>query len=64
MFGKHIEFEFDEEDVDATMTTMTEDPYVHHAPTLTGGIGYSEVCIFCKNHYIGKMPKAMKITDI
>ena len=30
IFDKHIEFEFDKEDVDATMTTMTEDPYVHH----------------------------------
>jgi len=34
IFDKHLEFEFDEEDVDATMTTMTEDPYVHHVPTL------------------------------
>ena len=36
IFDKHIEFEFDREDVDATMTTMTEDPYAHHVPTLTG----------------------------
>jgi hypothetical protein len=28
IFDKHIEFEFDKQDVDATMTTMTEDPYV------------------------------------
>ena len=34
IFDKHIEFEFDKEDVDATMTTMIEDPYVHHFPTL------------------------------
>lgn len=34
IFNKHIEFEFDKEDVDAAMTTMTEDPYVHHVPTL------------------------------
>ena len=27
IFDKHIEFEFDKEDVDATMTTMTEDPF-------------------------------------
>jgi hypothetical protein len=37
IFDKHLEFEFDKEDVDATMTTMTEDPYVHNVPTLTGG---------------------------
>ncbi len=64
VFDKHIEFEFDKEDVDATMTIMTEDPYVHHVPTLAGGIGYSEVYSFYKNHFIGKMPKDMKITNI
>jgi carboxymethylenebutenolidase len=64
IFDKHIEFEFDREDVDATMTTMTEDPYVHHVPTLTGGRGYDGVYNFYKNHFIGKMPKDLKITNI
>jgi carboxymethylenebutenolidase len=26
-------------DVDATMATMTPDPYVNHVPTMTGGSG-------------------------
>lgn len=64
IFDKHLEFEFDKEDVDATMTTMTEDPYVHHVPTLTGGRGYKEVYNFYKNHFVGKMPKDLKITNI
>ncbi len=64
VFDKHIEFEFDKEDVDATMTTMTKDPYVHHVPTVTGGMGYNGVYNFYKNHFIGKMPKDMKITNI
>jgi len=64
IFDKHIEFEFDEEDVDATMTTMTEDPYVHHVPTLAGGVGYAGVYKFYKNHFVGKMPKDWKITNI
>jgi carboxymethylenebutenolidase len=64
IFDKHIEFEFDKEDVDATMTTMTEDPYVHHVPTLTGGSGYKGVYDFYKNHFIGKMPKDLKITNV
>lgn len=64
IFDKRLEFEFDKEDVDATMTTMTDDPYVHHVPTLTGGIGYSGVYDFYKNHFIGKMPKDMKITNV
>jgi carboxymethylenebutenolidase len=64
VFDKHLEFEFDKEDVDATMTTMTEDPYVHHVPTLTGGRGYHGVYNFYKKHFIGKMPKDFKVTKI
>lgn len=64
VFDKHIEYEFEKEDLDATMTTMIKDPYVHHVPTLTGGMGYSEVYEFYKNHFIGKMPKDIKINPI
>src|SRR5215831_5492268 len=64
IFDKHLEFEFDKKDVDATMTTMTEDPYVHCVPTLTGGVGYNGVYDFYKNHFIGKMPKDLKVTKV
>jgi len=64
IFDKHIEFEFDKEDVDATMTTMTEDPYVHHIPTLAGGVGYNGVYNFYTNHFVGKMPKDWKIINV
>jgi carboxymethylenebutenolidase len=64
IFDKHLEFEFDKEDVDATMTTMTEDPYVHNVPTLMGGRDYDGVYSFYKNHFIGKMPKDFKVTKI
>ena len=64
IFDKHIEFEFDKEDVDATMTTMTEDPYVHHIPTLAGRVGYNGVYNFYTNHFVGKMPKDWKITNV
>jgi carboxymethylenebutenolidase len=46
------------------MTTMTENPYVHHVPTLTGGRDYDGVYNFYKNHFIGKMPKDFKVTKI
>ena len=48
IFDKHIEYEFDKEDVEATMTTMTDEPYVHHVPTLAGGFGYDEYIAFTK----------------
>jgi carboxymethylenebutenolidase len=43
---------------------MTEDPYVQHVPTLVGGVGYNGVYNFYKNHFIGKMPKDWKITNV
>jgi carboxymethylenebutenolidase len=46
------------------MTTMTEDPYVHYIPTLTDGSGFEGVYNFYKNHFIGNMPKDIKITNI
>ncbi len=64
VFDKHIEYEFENEDLEATMTTMINDPYVHHVPTLTGGVGYTEVYDFYKNHFIGKLPKDIKIKPI
>ncbi|MDF0682167.1 MAG: hypothetical protein P0116_14505 [Candidatus Nitrosocosmicus sp.] len=55
IFDKHIEYEFDKEDVESTMTTMTDEPYVHHVPTLTGGFGYDEVGL--KNTLLEKCQK-------
>ena len=46
------------------MTTITEDPYVHNVPTLMGGRDYDGVYNFYKNHFIGKMPKDFKVTNI
>ena len=60
IFDKHIEYEFDKEDIEATMTTMTDEPYVHHVPTLTGGFGYDEVYSFYKNRLYWKNAKRYK----
>ena len=64
VFDKHIEYEFETRDLEATMTTMVQDPYVLHVPTLTGGEGYNEVYAFYKNHFIGKVPDDFKIKSI
>jgi carboxymethylenebutenolidase len=64
VFDRHIKHEFEDHDVDATMQTMTKEPYVHHVPTMTGGVGYQVVYNFYKNHFIGKMPADTKIVRI
>ena len=64
VFDQHIRHEFDDQDADATMQTMTKEPYVHHVPVMTGGIGYAGIYNFYKNHFIGKMPDDIKIVRI
>ncbi len=39
----HLAAEFATRDLDATMATMTDDPYLNHVPVMTGGIGRDEV---------------------
>ncbi len=46
------------------MKTMVKEPYVHHVPTLTGGIGYDGVYNFYKNDFVGKMPDDTKIVRV
>src|ERR671924_2327583 len=61
IFDEHIKCEFEKHDVEATMKTMVKEPYVHHVPVLTGGIGYDEVYNFYKNDFVGKMPDDTKV---
>ena len=64
LFDSHVKLEFVEKDVDATMKTMTEDPYVHNVPTNTGGIGRDGVYRFYKDHFVGKMPADTKVVSV
>jgi carboxymethylenebutenolidase len=56
MFDAHVKAEFQDLDLEATMDTMTDDPYVHHVPTITGGNGTAGVRHFYGNHFIGQWP--------
>ncbi|MGI0086976.1 MAG: ester cyclase [Nitrosotalea sp.] len=64
VFDKHIKHEFEDKDVEATMTTMVDEPYVHNVPTLTGGVGYDGVYNFYTKHFVGKMPKDTEVIPI
>lgn len=64
VFDTHIKYEFEEKDVDKTMKTMANDPYVHHVPILTGGVGYEGVRTFYSNSFVGKMPNDTKFVRI
>ncbi len=51
-------------DLDATMATMTDDPYVNHVPVMTGGVGFDGVRRFYGDHFIGKWPQDIEITPV
>jgi carboxymethylenebutenolidase len=64
VFDDHVAAEFVDMDLDATMATMTEDPYVNHVPVMTGGVGADGVRRFYGDHFIGKWPKDIEITPV
>jgi carboxymethylenebutenolidase len=64
LFDGHIEREFADLDVDATMETMVAEPYVYCVPVMTGGFGGQGVRRFYSEHFINQIPKDAKVTPI
>ncbi len=64
VFDEHIKCQFEKHDAEATMKTMVKEPYLHHIPVLTGGIGYDGVYNFYKNEFVGKMPDDIKFVRL
>ena len=52
LFAQHIHHEFETRDVDATMATMIDEPYVNHVPTLAGGVGHDMLKRFYAHHFV------------
>ena len=64
VFDDHVAAEFVDLDLEATMATMTDDPYVNHVPVMTGGVGFEDVRRFYGDHFIGKWPQDIEITPV
>jgi carboxymethylenebutenolidase len=64
VFDDHVAAEFVDMDLEATMATMTDDPYVNHVPVMTGGVGSEGVRQFYGDHFIGRWPKDIEITPV
>jgi carboxymethylenebutenolidase len=56
VFDDHVASEFEAKDLDATMATMVDEPYVWHVPVLTGASGGKEVRSFYGSQFIGHTP--------
>jgi len=64
LFDGHIAREFADLDVDATMETMVDEPYVYCVPVMTGGFGGQGVRRFYSEHFINQIPKDAQVTPI
>ena len=62
LWEAHCRYEFESRDVDATMATMVDRPYVNHIPTMAGGVGHDELKRFYKYHFIGRNPEDVTMT--
>ncbi|KAI5199239.1 hypothetical protein E4T39_06342 [Aureobasidium subglaciale] len=57
IWEEHTLYEFGERAVDKTMSTMVQEPYVNHIPTMTGGIGRANLTNFYRNHFVFNNPE-------
>jgi carboxymethylenebutenolidase len=64
LWEAHCRYEFETRDVDATMATMTQEPYVNHVPTMTGGVGHDQLKRFYKYHFIGGNPPDTELVPV
>ncbi len=64
LWEAHTGFEFDTRDAAATMATMIDEPYVNHVPTMTGGVGYSQLKRFYAYHFIPRNPPDFRLTPV
>jgi carboxymethylenebutenolidase len=64
VFDEHIRDEFELHDADATMETMSADPYLNHVPMMTGGVGRAEVHRFYRDSFIPSWPSDTTVTPI
>jgi carboxymethylenebutenolidase len=64
LFDGHVEREFADYGVYATMETMVPEPYVHCVPNMTGGFGGQRGRRFYSEHFINQIPKDAKVTPL
>jgi carboxymethylenebutenolidase len=64
LWEQHLGAELFAKDVDATMATMTDDPYVNHVPTMTGGVGAAELRRFYAHHFIPRQPDDFEVVAV
>lgn len=63
-WNDHCRCKFETRGVDATIATMTDDPYVSHIATMTGSIRHDQPKRFYRHHFIGANPENTRLIPI
>ena len=61
---RHMAAEFEGKSIDATMATMTSEPFVNHVPVMTGGVGSREVVPFYSTYFIPGHPPDTEVVPV
>ena len=64
MWERYTAAEFEEKSIQATMATMTSNPFVNHVPVMTGGVGSSEVRDFYSTYFIPGHPPDTEVVPV
>jgi carboxymethylenebutenolidase len=64
LWSEHLEGEFATKDVEATLATMVDDPYVNHVPVGTGGRGKDQLRAFYRDVFIPSWPDDHRIETL
>ena len=64
IWERHMAAEFEEKNIDATMATMTSDPFVNHVPVMTGGAGAGEVRHFYSTYFLPGHPPDTEVVPV
>ena len=64
IWDRHTAAEFEDKNIQATMATMTPDPFVNHVPVMTGGVGFNEVQHFYSTYFIPGHPPDTQVVPV
>ena len=63
-WDRHTTAEFVEKDADATMPTMTANPFVNSVPVMAGGVGFEGVRDFYRRYFLPGNPDDTAATPV
>jgi carboxymethylenebutenolidase len=64
VFDAHMAAEFELQDADKAMDTMTDAPSLTHVPVITGARGKNDLHDFYRDHFVGKWPSDLSVERI